>query len=158
MCSFLLKFKHIFWFILFYLFLLILSNWPQWKGEGEIQTNKLRFMRRGPQSIKLPLRVSWWLGIYKNFIIYFCLMCLWNLRMKYLQLGLYLLSGRSNWKFVFVFLLQQVLGTDELNTYLNKYRIELDPHLAALVGRLGSISWFYPFLVYFSLCCFTRHH
>lgn len=29
----------------------------------------------------------------------------------------------------------QVLGTDELNSYLNKYRIELDPHLEALVGR-----------------------
>lgn len=32
-------------------------------------------------------------------------------------------------------LLKQVLGTDELNAYLHKYRIELDPHLAALVGR-----------------------
>lgn len=31
--------------------------------------------------------------------------------------------------------LKQVLGTDELNAYLHKYRIELDPHLAALVGR-----------------------
>jgi len=30
----------------------------------------------------------------------------------------------------------QVLGTDELNSYLNKYRLELDPHLEALVGRL----------------------
>ncbi|XP_010548455.2 PREDICTED: casein kinase II subunit alpha-2 [Tarenaya hassleriana] len=29
----------------------------------------------------------------------------------------------------------KVLGTDELNAYLNKYRIELDPNLAALVGR-----------------------
>ncbi|KAF8020813.1 hypothetical protein BT93_G1287 [Corymbia citriodora subsp. variegata] len=29
----------------------------------------------------------------------------------------------------------KVLGTDELNAYLNKYRIELDPHLASLVGR-----------------------
>ncbi|KAI8542044.1 hypothetical protein RHMOL_Rhmol08G0108500 [Rhododendron molle] len=29
----------------------------------------------------------------------------------------------------------KVLGTDELNAYLNKYRLELDPHLAALVGR-----------------------
>ncbi len=29
----------------------------------------------------------------------------------------------------------QVLGTDELNAYLNKYRLELDPHLEALVGR-----------------------
>lgn len=32
-------------------------------------------------------------------------------------------------------LLKQVLGTDELTAYLHKYRIELDPHLAALVGR-----------------------
>ena len=31
----------------------------------------------------------------------------------------------------------KVLGTDELNVYLNKYRIELDPHLEALVGRCG---------------------
>ena len=37
-------------------------------------------------------------------------------------------------------LLKQVLGTDELTAYLHKYRIELDPHLAALVGRY----WFFP--------------
>ncbi|XP_038970377.1 casein kinase II subunit alpha-like isoform X2 [Phoenix dactylifera] len=29
----------------------------------------------------------------------------------------------------------KVLGTDELNAYLNKYRLELDPQLEALVGR-----------------------
>ncbi len=29
----------------------------------------------------------------------------------------------------------QVLGTDELNAYLTKYHLELDPHLEALVGR-----------------------
>jgi casein kinase II subunit alpha len=29
----------------------------------------------------------------------------------------------------------KVLGTDELNSYLTKYRLELDPHLEALVGR-----------------------
>lgn len=29
----------------------------------------------------------------------------------------------------------QVLGTEELNAYLNKYRLELDPQLDALVGR-----------------------
>jgi hypothetical protein len=29
----------------------------------------------------------------------------------------------------------QVLGTEELNAYLSKYRLELDPHLEALVGR-----------------------
>ncbi|KAA3474002.1 casein kinase II subunit alpha-like [Gossypium australe] len=34
-----------------------------------------------------------------------------------------------------------VLGTDELNAYLNKYRIELDPHLAALVGRHSRKPW-----------------
>jgi len=28
-----------------------------------------------------------------------------------------------------------VLGTDELNAYLNKYQLELDPQLEALVGR-----------------------
>ncbi|XAR51354.1 Non-specific serine/threonine protein kinase [Bertholletia excelsa] len=30
----------------------------------------------------------------------------------------------------------KVLGTDELNAYLSKYRLDLDPQLAALVGRL----------------------
>uniref|UniRef100_A0A7N2R6R6 non-specific serine/threonine protein kinase n=1 Tax=Quercus lobata TaxID=97700 RepID=A0A7N2R6R6_QUELO len=35
----------------------------------------------------------------------------------------------------------KVLGTDELNTYLSKYRIELDPHLAALVGRHSRKPW-----------------
>ncbi|KAF4375124.1 hypothetical protein F8388_017270 [Cannabis sativa] len=35
----------------------------------------------------------------------------------------------------------KVLGTDELNAYLTKYRIELDPHLAALVGRHSRKSW-----------------
>ncbi|XP_047321292.1 casein kinase II subunit alpha-2-like [Impatiens glandulifera] len=35
----------------------------------------------------------------------------------------------------------KVLGTDELNTYLNKYRIDLDPHLAALVGRHSRKPW-----------------
>jgi len=32
----------------------------------------------------------------------------------------------------------QVLGTDELNVYLNKYRLELNPQLEALVGRYRS--------------------
>ncbi|KAI5417926.1 Casein kinase II subunit alpha-4, partial [Lathyrus oleraceus] len=35
----------------------------------------------------------------------------------------------------------RVLGTDELNAYLNKYRIELDPHLAALIGRHSRKPW-----------------
>ncbi|PON66745.1 GPCR kinase [Parasponia andersonii] len=35
----------------------------------------------------------------------------------------------------------KVLGTDELNAYLNKYRMELDPHLAALVGRHSRKPW-----------------
>ncbi|XLU41845.1 hypothetical protein S245_001155, partial [Arachis hypogaea] len=35
----------------------------------------------------------------------------------------------------------KVLGTDELSAYLNKYRIELDPHLAALVGRHSRKPW-----------------
>lgn len=32
-------------------------------------------------------------------------------------------------------LLLQVLGTDELNAYLNKYQLVLDAQLDALVGR-----------------------
>ncbi|KAE8671462.1 Casein kinase II subunit alpha [Hibiscus syriacus] len=35
----------------------------------------------------------------------------------------------------------KVLGTDGLNAYLNKYHIELDPHLAALVGRHSRKPW-----------------
>ncbi|KAI8017345.1 hypothetical protein LOK49_LG04G00830 [Camellia lanceoleosa] len=35
----------------------------------------------------------------------------------------------------------KVLGTDELNAYLNKYHLELDPHLAALVGRHSRKPW-----------------
>ncbi|XP_059624000.1 casein kinase II subunit alpha-like [Cornus florida] len=35
----------------------------------------------------------------------------------------------------------KVLGTDDLNSYLNKYRLELDPHLAALVGRHSRKPW-----------------
>ncbi|CAN6900255.1 unnamed protein product [Brassica oleracea] len=35
----------------------------------------------------------------------------------------------------------KVLGTDELNTYLNRYRIELDPNLASLVGRRSRKPW-----------------
>ncbi|KAJ1414533.1 Serine/threonine-protein kinase, active site [Sesbania bispinosa] len=35
----------------------------------------------------------------------------------------------------------KVLGTDELNAYLNKYHIQLDPHLAVLVGRHGRRPW-----------------
>ncbi|CAK9144042.1 unnamed protein product [Ilex paraguariensis] len=35
----------------------------------------------------------------------------------------------------------KVLGTDELNAYLNKYRLDLDPHLAALVGRHSRKPW-----------------
>ncbi|PHU25326.1 Casein kinase II subunit alpha-1 [Capsicum chinense] len=35
----------------------------------------------------------------------------------------------------------KVLGTDELNSYLSKYRLELDPHLAALVGRHSRKPW-----------------
>ncbi|XP_042472491.1 casein kinase II subunit alpha-1-like [Zingiber officinale] len=32
-------------------------------------------------------------------------------------------------------------GTDELNVYLNKYRLELDPQLDALVGRHSRKPW-----------------
>ncbi|KAL9276021.1 Casein kinase II subunit alpha-4, chloroplastic-like protein [Drosera capensis] len=35
----------------------------------------------------------------------------------------------------------EVLGTDELYAYLNKYRIELDPYLAVLVGRHSRKPW-----------------
>merc|ERR1712046_313107 len=35
----------------------------------------------------------------------------------------------------------KVLGTDELYVYLNKYHIELDPHLEALVGRHSRKPW-----------------
>ncbi|CAL9198373.1 unnamed protein product, partial [Musa hybrid cultivar] len=35
----------------------------------------------------------------------------------------------------------KVLGTDELNAYLNKYRLELDPQLDALVGRHSRKPW-----------------
>jgi casein kinase II subunit alpha len=33
------------------------------------------------------------------------------------------------------------LGTDELKSYLTKYRLELDPHLEALVGRHNRKPW-----------------
>ncbi|KAH7567510.1 hypothetical protein JRO89_XS07G0084200 [Xanthoceras sorbifolium] len=35
----------------------------------------------------------------------------------------------------------RVLGTDELNAYLNKYHLELDPQLEALVGRHSRKPW-----------------
>ncbi|KAG8373857.1 hypothetical protein BUALT_Bualt11G0068800 [Buddleja alternifolia] len=35
----------------------------------------------------------------------------------------------------------RVLGTDELNAYLHKYRLELDPQLEALVGRHSRKPW-----------------
>ncbi|KAF8404913.1 hypothetical protein HHK36_009808 [Tetracentron sinense] len=35
----------------------------------------------------------------------------------------------------------KVLGTDELNAYLSKYRLELDPQLDALVGRHSRKPW-----------------
>jgi casein kinase II subunit alpha len=35
----------------------------------------------------------------------------------------------------------KVLGTEELNAYLNKYRIELDPNFATLIGRHGRIPF-----------------
>ncbi|KAK2657601.1 hypothetical protein Ddye_010653 [Dipteronia dyeriana] len=36
----------------------------------------------------------------------------------------------------------KVLGTDELNAYLNKYHLELDPQLDALVGRYSKHEFF----------------
>ncbi|ONM51108.1 CK2 protein kinase alpha 4 [Zea mays] len=50
-----------------------------------------------------------------------------------IPLGTYALD-----KFSFLSL---VLGTDGLNVYLNKYRIELDPQLEALVGRHSRKPW-----------------
>uniref|UniRef100_A0A0D9Z3P7 Protein kinase domain-containing protein n=1 Tax=Oryza glumipatula TaxID=40148 RepID=A0A0D9Z3P7_9ORYZ len=35
----------------------------------------------------------------------------------------------------------KVLGTDQLNAYLNKYRIALDPQLEALIGRHTRKPW-----------------
>ncbi|EFH41265.1 hypothetical protein ARALYDRAFT_496862 [Arabidopsis lyrata subsp. lyrata] len=35
----------------------------------------------------------------------------------------------------------KVIGTDELNAYLNKYQLELDPQLEALVGRHSRKPW-----------------
>ncbi|KAG1342057.1 putative Casein kinase II subunit alpha-2 [Cocos nucifera] len=35
----------------------------------------------------------------------------------------------------------KVLGTDELHAYLNKYRLELDPQLEALIGRHSRKPW-----------------
>jgi casein kinase II subunit alpha len=35
----------------------------------------------------------------------------------------------------------QVLGTEELYSYLNKYGIELDPQLEALLGRHSRKAW-----------------
>ncbi|KAF2618287.1 hypothetical protein F2Q68_00041259 [Brassica cretica] len=35
----------------------------------------------------------------------------------------------------------KVLGTDELNAYLNKYQLELDAQLEALVGRHSRKPW-----------------
>ncbi|GJV93794.1 hypothetical protein Tco_1541607 [Tanacetum coccineum] len=34
-----------------------------------------------------------------------------------------------------------VLGTDKLKTYLQRYLLELDPHLVALVGRHSRKLW-----------------
>ena len=37
--------------------------------------------------------------------------------------------------------ISQVLGTDELYSYLNKYGIELDPQLETLIGRHSRKAW-----------------
>lgn len=55
------------------------------------------------------------------------------------------------------FLYYQVLGTDGLNTYLNKYRIELDPQLEALVGRY-SIPWLTKPLMQSNYLCEVHLH
>ncbi|XP_075475245.1 casein kinase II subunit alpha-2-like [Primulina tabacum] len=43
--------------------------------------------------------------------------------------------------FLFASYNNKVLGTDELNAYLHKYRLELDPQLEALVGRHSRKPW-----------------
>lgn len=52
----------------------------------------------------------------------------------------YFIYFHVSWGVITVMLFYQVLGTDELNAYLNKYRLELDPQLDSLVGR-----YVYPF-------------
>ncbi len=44
--------------------LLISKRWPKGEGEGEIRTSDLRFMRRGPQLIVLPLGISYLMASY----------------------------------------------------------------------------------------------
>lgn len=49
---------------------------------------------------------------------------------------------------------EQVLGTDQLNAYLNKYRIALDPQLEALIGRYYLVEylfWCFHFISHFGL-------
>lgn len=46
---------------------------------------------------------------------------------------MYLKTIKCNFKYVVCDL--QVLGTDELNAYLNKYHLVIDPELDALLGR-----------------------
>jgi len=46
------------------------------------------------------------------------------------------LNGIQHWVF-----LQQVLGTEELDAYLQKYGIELDAQLEELVGRHSRKPW-----------------
>lgn len=48
--------------------------------------------------------------------------------------------------------MEQVLGTDELFSYLHKYRIELDPQLEALVGRLDMLSFVVEYYDFVKLC------
>lgn len=40
-----------------------------------------------------------------------------------------------------VLVIMQVLGTEELYTYLNKYGIELDPQLESLIGQHSRKAW-----------------
>eukprot|EP01018_Ginkgo_biloba_P006119 Gb_38542 [translate_table: standard] len=60
-------------------------------------------------------------------------------RTVYLENDIYIFSVRDG---LACFSIEvQVVGTDELNAYLNKYHVELDPHLEALVGRHSRKPW-----------------
>ncbi|CAL0311572.1 unnamed protein product [Lupinus luteus] len=50
----------------------------------------------------------------------------------------------------------KVLGTDELNAYLNKYHLELDPQLDSLVGRHSHKPWSKFIKQIISILCLLR--
>ena len=52
---------------------------------------------------------------------------------------------KNSWSNISMLYWWQILGTDDLYAYLSKYRIELDPNLAALVGRFVPLIFFFSF-------------